>query len=114
MRGTIKKFAKRDCKAINGTQFSMLDIFVDVVNDKNEVRTYRASLSWDFARKYFKAYGKTTAECVGAPCEVSLVRSQYDERDGVVKTATKIKYFNLLNADETPFRLIEKDSEIDF
>lgn len=113
MRGTIKKFAKRDCKAMNGTQFSMLDIFVDVVNDKNEVRTYRASLSWDFARKYFKAYGKTTSECVGAPCEVSLVRSQY-ERDGVVKTATKIKYFNLLTDEGTPFRLVEKDSEIDF
>lgn len=113
MKGTIKKFSKRDCKAMNGTQFFMLDIFVDVVNDKNEVRTYRASLSWDFARKYFKAYGKTTAECVGAPCEVSLVRSQY-ERDGVIKTATKIKYFNLLTVDGKPFCLVEKDSEIDF
>lgn len=115
MRGIIKKYTKRNCKTSAGVPFSMLDVEVNVVNENKEVRTYRGSLSFDFAKRYFQAYGKKTSETIGDECEITLVKTQY-EKDGETRTATKIKYFNLLNDDGTPFilRREDKDSEIDF
>ena len=50
MKATIKKYVLRTCKGANGS-FQVLDIFVDVVNDKNEVRTYRGQMGAEYAKK---------------------------------------------------------------
>lgn len=49
MKATVKKYVLRTCKGANGS-FQVLDIFADVVNDKNEVRTYRGQMGAEYAK----------------------------------------------------------------
>ena len=114
MKATIKKYVLRTCKGANGS-FQVLDIFVDVVNDKNEVRTYRGQMGAEYAKKYFAYCGVTTKATIGQPCEISLVKEQYTTKDGEQRQVTKIKYFNLLDENNKPIIMYKnKVDELDF
>lgn len=114
MRATIKRYVLRTCKGANGS-FQVLDIFADVVNDKNEVRTYRGQMGAEYAKKYFEHCGVKTKETIGLPCEISLVKEQYTTKDGEQRQVTKIKYFNLLDENNKPIIMYKnKVDELDF
>lgn len=114
MKATVKKYVLRTCKGANGS-FQVLDIFADVVNDKNEVRTYRGQMGAEYAKKYFAYCGVTTKATIGTQCEISLVKEQYTTKDGEQRQVTKIKYFNLLDENNKPIIMYKnKVDELDF
>lgn len=102
MRATIKKIYKKTVKTPNVT-FDRICIDCDVVvNDKNEVKTYRSEMTPDYAKKYFNYCGLSSTAAIGRPCEVTLRKRQYINAAGEERTYTEIKYLNILGEDGKP------------
>lgn len=94
MKATVKKYVLRTCKGANGS-FQVLDIFADVVNDKNEVRTYRGQMGAEYAKKYFEHCGVKTKETIAAGVRNFVSkRTIYNERRRTT-TSNKNQIFQL-------------------
>lgn len=70
----------------------------DIVDDNGEVRR----LKWDVTEKYFKSYAKfcgytSTKEMIGAKVSVIIARREYEDKEGVLKRYTFIKYLNFVD-----------------
>ena len=70
----------------------------DIVDDNGEVRR----LKWDVTEKYFKSYAKfcgytSTKKMIGAKVSVIIARREYEDKEGVLKRYTFIKYLNFVD-----------------
>lgn len=102
MKATIKKIYKKTVKTPN-TTFDKICIDCDVViNEKNEVKTYKSEMSPEYAKKYFNFCKLSSVDAIGHPCEVTLRKRQYTNAAGEERTYTEIKYLNILGEDGKP------------
>lgn len=100
MKATIKKIGIKHITTKTGVKFDKIVIDCDVVmNDKNEVRTYTAEMSCDYAKRYFNYCGVSSKEAIGRPCDVTLRKREYTKSDGTTGVWTDIKWFNLLDSE---------------
>lgn len=115
MKATIKKIELKEFTAKRGEnagkKFKKLVITCDVrVDDKGVIKTYKASLSEAYAKKYFEFCGKKTRDVIGEECEVSLQKREYTDGEGLKRQLTEIRFFNLLNEDGQAI-IMPKDEE---
>lgn len=114
MKGTIKNIESVTREIKNGERkgqkFSQIIITVDVEYDNDDVKTLKATMSTDYAVKYFKQCGVTSSDLLGMECECTLAKRKFQTEDGEDRYYIYIKYLNLLEDGE---RIILKDDKVE-
>lgn len=110
MKARIKKIMKKDCTTADGKKFSVLDIVCDVVvNDKGEIKVLKASMSMDYAKRYFNYCGISTKDAIGKTVEVVTAKKEFIGNDGSNRIYNYIKFLNFLNEENQPIIMPKKD-----
>lgn len=114
MKGTIKNIESVTREIKNGEKkgqkFSQIIITVDVEYDNGDVKTLKATMSTDYAVKYFKQCGVTSSDLLGMECECTLAKRKFQTEDGEDRYYIYIKYLNLLEDGE---KIILKDDKVE-
>lgn len=114
MKGKIKNIESVTREIKNGERkgqkFSQILITVDVEYDNGDVRTLKATMSTDYAVKYFKQCGVTSSDLLGMECDCTLARRKFQTEDGEDRYYIYIKYLNLLEDGE---KIMLKDDKVE-
>ena len=97
MLGKLAKVEFKTYETKQGKKFQTMVFWVDVVDEKNEVRCYRGSMGIEYAKKYFEHCGKSSVSAIGCDVDVTLRKRMYTDEDGEVRTVTEVKYMNFLD-----------------
>lgn len=115
MKGEIKNIESVTREIKNGERkgqkFSQIVITVDVEVGNGDIRTLKATMSTDYAVKYFKQCGVSSSDLFGMECDCILARRKFQTEDGEDRYYNYIKYLNLL--DEEGKRIILKDDKVE-
>lgn len=115
MKGEIKNIESVTREIKNGEKkgqkFSQIVITVDVDYDNGDIKTLKATMSTDYAVKYFKQCGVSSSDLFGMECECTIAKRKFQTEDGEDRYYTYIKYLNLL--DEDGERIILKDDKVE-
>lgn len=114
MKGKIKNIESVTREIKNGERkgqkFSQILITVDVEYDNGDVKTLKATMSTDYAVKYFKQCGVTSSDLLGMECDCTLARRKFQTEDGEDRYYIYIKYLNLLEDGE---KIMLKDDKVE-
>lgn len=115
MKGVIKKVESVTREIKNGERagekFSQIIITADVDYGNGDVKTLKASMSTEYAVKYFTQCGVSSSQLIGMECECSVARRKFKTEDGEDRYYNYIKYLNLL--DEDGERILLKDEAVE-
>ena len=110
MKAIIRKVELKNCTDRDGRKFDQIQITCDVFVDEKNVRTRRASMSVDYAKKYFAHCGLSSADLPGMVCNVTLRKRAYTNKDGDERVIEEIRYLNMLDDDGEPI-IMRKEPE---
>lgn len=115
MKGVVKsvKLETFDVKKgeNKGKKFSKIVISCDVTDEKNDVVTLKASLTPDYAKKYFGYCKVSSRELVGKEVDVVVSRRSFKDDEGIEKTFRYIKFVNCLDENGKPIIMPKEDSD---
>ena len=116
MKAIIRKVELKKITTTEGKKFDRIEITCDVFVDEKNVRSRRASMSVDYAKKYFAHCGLSSADLPGKLCEVTLrKRSFTDKTTGELRVMEEIRYLNMLDENGEPIILRpEADKDMPF
>lgn len=100
MKAIIRKVELKHIATREGKKFDKIEITCDVIVDETTIRTRKASMGVDYAKKYFAHCGLTSADLPGMVCEVTLKKRPYtDKNTGELRCIEEIRYLNMLDED---------------
>lgn len=109
MKAIIRKVELKHINTEEGKKFDKIEIQCDVFIDDKNVRSRRASMSVDYAKKYFAHCGLSSADLPGKVCEVILRKRHYtDKNTGEMRMYEEIKYLNMLDENGDPIIMRNK------
>lgn len=113
-KGKITKVESRSCKTGAGVSFTMIDIHVLAVGERDEVKTYKGSFSVDYCKRYYtETCGVSGKDLIGRPCEAVIAQRSYVGKDGKDHVATFAKWVNLLDESGNPIFIKSESKETD-
>lgn len=95
-----------------GNKFSKIIITCDVKDDRGEIKTLKADLNEEYAKKYFAYCEKTTKDAIGEKVGVTVSKRTYTNDEGEERTIRFIKYLNFLDKDGKAI-IMPKENEED-
>jgi hypothetical protein len=112
MKGILKKIDLVTRQKKNGGTFKQIVMTVDCITDeeKKTIKTRKAYLSEEYAKKYAKYCNLTSQEMIGKSVIVTLEKRMY-EKDGVEKVAENIRYVNFIDENGNPIIMIDENKE---
>lgn len=115
MKGIFVSRKLRECVVKNGEnagrKFKVMDFSVDVKTEAGEVKTYKGTMSADYAKRYFEYCKTTTKDTLGKEVEIKLRKRIWTTSDGEERTVTEVKFMNLLDENGNPI-VMPKEGEI--
>lgn len=120
MKGIIKKVESVTREIKNGDRkgekFSQIILTVDVkVGDTNDIKTLKASMSTEYAVKYFGYCGYKSKDLYGLEVNCVLAKRRYEREDGTEGVYNYIKFVNCLDEEGNSIIMPnEKDEELPF
>ena len=113
MKAIIRSVELKHINTKDNKKFDRIEITCDVFVDEKNVRTRKASMSVDYAKKYFAYCGLTSADLPGKICDATLRKRPYTSKDtGELRTIEEIRYLNMLDDDGDPL-IMRKEPDPD-